>query len=271
MIHVRKLKPDTTMAGFIPATVTLILFGIISIFFGLIWGITIVAGVFILYSFLSLIAFLRTKAYNYLVAVFALLFYGIFLAISQAGIFFTGNTQIPKLFLLLGVIFFVWLSYLMISKRAKWRGRDIFEIAAQGIRETENGFTERPQPLDKINLSKEELIGFADYLSKNLIVFPFRESSRIVFVIIKMGKEFSLVYAFKNNYDHMSWVSIDFEGSVTVKISQEDYLDYKENLTFDRLGKSLGNLFIQFFYLYKSGEGIRILDKLNEAHIGVFS
>jgi len=271
MMTVRKLKPDYDITGLLPATITLILFGIVSIFSGLKWGITVVAFVFILFSIFSLIAYVRTNAFNYLIALFALLFYGIFLAISQGGIFYTGNTQIPKLFMLLGIIFFVFLSYLLISKKAKWRGRDIFEIAAQEIREAENGFTGRPQPIDKIPLTKEELFGFAEYLSKNLVAFPFREAHRVVFVIVKMGKEFSLVYGFKNNYDYRSWISIDFEGNLTVKISQEDYLDYKENLTFDRLGKSLGNLFTQFFYDYKKGEGIRILDKLNEASISPFS
>jgi len=93
---------------------------------------------------------------------------------------------------------------------------------------------------------------------------------RWTMVSVKMGKEFDFLY--NPNYDYLSktWISFDFEG-LSVHISKEDYLDYKEDLAFDHLCELLGQLMITFPDFYMRGDKVRILDRLNSVKIGLFS
>jgi hypothetical protein len=54
-------------------------------------------------------------------------------------------------------------------------------------------------------------------------------------------------------------------------MSKKDYLDFKEELSFDQLCDNLGKLFISFMEYYKKGETQRILDRLNELKLGLMS
>jgi hypothetical protein len=42
-------------------------------------------------------------------------------------------------------------------------------------------------------------------------------------------------------------------------------------LAFDQLCTSLGQLFIEFFELYKKGEGIRVIDRMDDLKLPVLS
>ena len=42
------------------------------------------------------------------------------------------------------------------------------------------------------------------------------------------------VLGFHQGYENTTWISFDYEGNVSVNISQKDYLKYKENLTFNQ-------------------------------------
>jgi hypothetical protein len=80
-------------------------------------------------------------------------------------------------------------------------------------------------------------------------------------------------YLLLSNYDYSedTWVAFDYDGNVTVNISKEDYYEYRENLSFDELCESLGNLFTEFLEMYKSGKGVRIIDRLNDLKICIFT
>ena len=54
-------------------------------------------------------------------------------------------------------------------------------------------------------------------------------------------------------------------------IAHKDYLDYREQLAFDPLCASLGQVFIDFFELYNKGEGVRAIDRMDDLRIGIFS
>ncbi len=60
----------------------------------------------------------------------------------------------------------VWLVYLMATQKGKWKGRNIFELAARNVNDTVNGYTERPRPAGKVEYTKSELFGFADFIRK---------------------------------------------------------------------------------------------------------
>ncbi|RLD80317.1 MAG: hypothetical protein DRJ10_07600 [Bacteroidetes bacterium] len=67
-----------------------------------------------------------------------------------------------------------------------------------------------------------------------------------------------------------SWVAFSFDGNVSVNISKEDYLDYKEDLAFDQLCKPLSEVMIEFIQLNVKGEQVRIIDKMNNLKINIF-
>jgi hypothetical protein len=153
----------------------------------------------------------------------------------------------------------------------KWRGREILELAATPIEETGNGYTARPLPVGKTEYSKMDVTAFAGFAAKHLIAVPYIEKESVVFVPIMMGREFSYVLGLQPDYAKGTWVSFDFNGNVSVNISRDDYLTYKENLSFDQLCKSLGDLFIDFFELFKRGESVRIIDRMDALGLSAFS
>ncbi len=58
---------------------------------------------------------------------------------------------------------------------------------------------------------------------------------------------------------------------VSVHISHKDYLDYREPLAFDALCDSLGQVFIDFLELFSKGEGVRVIDQLDNQKIAILS
>jgi hypothetical protein len=58
---------------------------------------------------------------------------------------------------------------------------------------------------------------------------------------------------------------------MSVNISREDYFEYKEDLSFDRLCESLGDVFAGFLDLHRTGTAVRIIDRMNAVRVGFFS
>ncbi|MBN1819639.1 MAG: hypothetical protein JW833_02925, partial [Prolixibacteraceae bacterium] len=137
--------------------------------------------------------------------------------------------------------------------------------------EGSESYTERPRPAGIVEYSKYDIIDFSNYLKRIMVGLSFQEENRIVFIPIKQGKEFSALYNPKFNYLEKTWISFDFTGQVSVHISRKDYLDYKEDLAFDHLCESLGQLFITFADFYMRGDKVRIIDRLNSVKVGLFS
>ena len=73
------------------------------------------------------------------------------------------------------------------------------------------------------------------------------------------------------SYVDRTWIAFDYDGNVTVNIAQSDYLNYQEDLSFDQLCTSLGNVFIDFLDLFSNGKGVRIIDQLNAMPTNIFS
>ena len=97
------------------------------------------------------------------------------------------------------------------------------------------------------------------------------EADRVVLVPVKMGQEFSILYGSNLDTVNNTRVTIDFEGNVSVHLSRRDYLDYREDLSFDNLCQGLGNLVIDFYDQYLNHQEVRILDKVNSIKVGLFS
>jgi hypothetical protein len=274
MQRIKKLKPDRNVKGFLPALFSLVSGACVAIIFGPAAGLKIIGIIILIYATFGLIAVIRTSAISYLISTVYMYCMGLYVVFLEFREFYHKQIYLTleAKFMLIWVTFFMlWAIYLLLTKRAKWRGRDIMEAAAENVDAGEFTYTPRPRPVGKLEAGKEEILSFARYLKKYLVVMPYYNQEKVLLVLVKMGEEFGVLFGPNINYWNRTWISIDFNGNVAVNISKEYYLDFKENLSFDQLCESLGNLFIRFYEHYKKGEEIRIIDHLNEMKIGPFS
>ena len=274
MQRIKKLKPDFDFRGPLPFIFVAVVGGCTAVLFGPGIGLDTVGIIILVYATFALIAALRTSSVIYWVStiyMYCLGTYIIFLEIRPySGRKFVLTPEAK--FLLVWVLFFlIWMLYLLFTRRAKWRGRDIMEAAAENVDSGDSSYTNRPKPITRIEYTKDELFSFANYLKKNLVAMPYYNHEKVIFVPVKMGEEYGILFGPNVRFLDRTWISFDFEGYVSVFISKDYYLDYKENLSFDQLCDSLGNLFIKFFEQYKNGEEVRIIDHLNDMKVGLMS
>lgn len=272
----RKLKPDRGIQGLVPAIVSLLVFFFTAIIFNLTIAFNILGGIMIFYAFIfGFWSFVKLNNYYFLISAFYLLAFGTILILLDLPDDFNGPAPVftdeLKVGLLFFYVFMFWLIYVGYQKKLKFRGREIMELAAQDVEEGPESYTERPRPAGKVEYSKYDLIDFANYLKRVMVGVTYEETNRIIIVPIKQGNEFNALYNPNFNYLEKTWISFDFDGQVSVHISREDYLDYKEDLAFDHLCESLGQLMITFADFYMRGDKVRITDRLNSVKIGLFS
>ncbi len=270
MFSIHKLRADHSIVGLIPALSSLFIAALIGIFFGREAAFTFLAIVFWGFSIYTFTGFWRTRNPHFIPPALYLLFGG--LVIFNHDPSFRGNPPpMISLFLLLTGAFLFWTVYVMLTKKVKWRGREILEMAAAPVEETGDGFTNRPLPGGKTSFTKQQIIEFAKFASRNLIAVPFIGDNKVVFVPVMMGREFGFILGLKRDYMDDTWVSFDFDGNVSVNISHSDYMKYQEALSFDQLCASLGDLFVDFIETYHRGEGVRIISRMDNMHVGIFS
>jgi len=151
--------------------------------------------------------------------------------------------------------------FVLISKQINWKYREILELAAGPVEGAADGFTSRPFPSGSAEYSREDARGLARFLLKYVIAYPIFEADRVVLVIPRYM--WSYLIFFKRNYVNETYIAFTDSGQVSVRIARPDYLAYKEELTFDQLCASLGDLFQQFMGLYRQGEAKVIIERLN--------
>jgi hypothetical protein len=273
MTLVRKLKPDRNITGVIIPLSILPIFGLTTFIFNATTGFYTLAGMIALFSFFYLYSFIRTGNGGQLVPSLegGFLFY-MFLVIATddfSGVFDRAEFALAYFS---GLIFIgVLLIYVLFTRKAKWRGREVFELAAVSVDDTGNGYTSRPRPVGKAEYSQKEMNAFAQFCARHLIALPYKTSKNITLVPVKMGDEFGRLLGLLGDYRDATWVNFDVNGEVSVHIAQKDYLDYREPLAFDTLCNSLGQVFIDFFDLFNKGEGVRVIDRMDDLKIGLFS
>ena len=268
----RKLKQDNRITGLVPALICLLIGAVIWVLIGPEEALISVAAFYFLYAGFSFWIYLRTHNMSFLAASMWQLLFGVFLVTRpDHPLIIVPDEKVSGMVVVLLLASTVWLLYYLLTKRAKWKGREVFELASMAIETLPDGFTERPRPAGSISYTRDELMGFSAFLSRNLVAMPYYEDNSVVFVPVKMGDEFSFLLNREKFRQNRSWIAFDIHGNVTVNISRKDYLDYKEELSFDQLCGNFGNLFIQFMEYYRKGEAERILYKLNELGLGLTS
>ncbi len=171
-----------------------------------------------------------------------------------------------EIFAVASALFLIAFVFVLISKRINWRYKEILQLAAKPVTGTTDGFTSRPFPTGPAEFTREDALGLARYLKKNVIAFPFIESDRVVLVIPEYMWSYMLFL--KRNYKKGTYVAFTDAGQVTVRIAKNDYQKYKEELTFDQLCVSLGDLFKQFMQWYREGAPDKVFALLNSSGKG---
>jgi hypothetical protein len=273
MYFLRKLKPDWDITGLLPVISLLTLFFIVLIFFGFHPAFKVLGLGIAVIAIFTIISFVRTNSYGYLMSAIYVSSLAIFVNTLPIEYLESGGKLPPfsQFMAFVTVFFLIWVVILLLTRRTKWRGREVFEMAAQNVDDVSEGFTTRPLAAGKIDATKSQILGFAEFLKRNLVAMPYKEESRVVIVPVMMGREYEFLYRPNTDYLNKSWIAIDFKGNISVSMAKNDYLTYQENYSFDQLCNGLGQVFIEFFEMYKKGEGVRILDKLNSLRINVFS
>jgi len=143
------------------------------------------------------------------------------------------------------------------QERFEINSRRLFRLAADLIRDTSGGFTERPYSTGKLTFAKDELLGFSRFLNGKYVAKTFHMEERIFF---SSSMNRSLVNL--EDPKEVSHVVIDFEGNISVSISEKDYKDYKNRFSFDQVCSSMAAVFERFLGYYRQGLETRIITEL---------
>ena len=133
----------------------------------------------------------------------------------------------------------------------------IFKTAARTVYSATNGFTSRPYSAGSAEYTKEQIIGFTHYLSGKIIVFPVYRENGIYLTFSMRRSPLSI-----REPTEISYVYFDYEGKITVHISETDYRRYKAELSFDQLCESMSDVFKRFLNYYINNQESRIIPEL---------
>lgn len=172
---------------------------------------------------------------------------------------FLKATYFISFFLIVLFVIINWNSFYS-HERFEANSRRLFRLASERIYQSENGYTGRPYTGGKVECTKEELLGFARYLQGNYVARAFYYDTNVS-LSFSMNKSLVVI----NEASEVSHIKIGFDGGMSVKISDRDYKDYHEKLSFDKLCASMIDIFSRFFEYYRSGLEQRIITELKSA------
>jgi hypothetical protein len=270
MFFERKTKdPSILKMIWFPVTMIVSFFGIASLA-GFGPAFYVIGGMFFLASVMPFITFWRTRNSGYLAVTLYLIF--LFLVCVSAPPALKDKSQVGLIPLYLVGMYITMLvvAYLAFNRKLRWRGQEIFELAALPVEDIGDSFTSRPRPTGQVPISKTEMIRFVDFVTRNLIAFAFREENRVIFVLALPGNDTPYLLGLKKDYLADTWVAIDYDGNISVNITEEDYLLFKQDLDFDQLCQSLGNVFVEFLELSKNGQDSQVIDRMNALRLHPF-
>lgn len=245
--------------------VTVVFLALMALSFSLAMGfgalITISAAI------LTGIMYIRTRNNYFLPGIAGHLIATPFLIMLALGMYPAYKTIIILLVMLM-LAFHTLMILFTLQKKTKWRSREVLELAATPVGEFTNGYTNRPMQAGKANYSIDELLSFSKFIRQHLIAIPLREKERIIFII---NIPWGAMVSFNSRYLDRSYVAFDFEGNISVNISQQDYFLYKDRLAFDQLCTSMGQLFIGFMEHFQRGETSIIIDQFNALKMNIIT
>jgi hypothetical protein len=170
--------------------------------------------------------------------------------------FLSLETYIPHVIVGFGALFLTWPVFYG-NEKLESNARKLFNLASEHVHEAFNGFTDRPYSACKTEYTRDEIRGFARFMRGEKIVKSIIQKE-VIILAFSMG-----ISPLKEpDLQQISYVSFDNEGNISVHISEYDYKRFKEELTFDHLCASLGDIFMRFLEYYKKGLENRIIIEL---------
>lgn len=170
--------------------------------------------------------------------------------------FLSLKTYVAHVIVSFGALLLTWQVFFG-NEKLESNARRLFNLAAEHVHEALNGFTDRPYSASKTECTRDEIRGFARFLGGKKIVKSIIQD-KVVILAFSMG-----ISPLKEpDLQQISYVSFNNEGNISVHISEYDYKRFKEELTFDQLCASLGDVFKRFLEYYKKGLENRIIVEL---------
>ncbi len=215
-----------------------------------------VLGVLVLLIFLSFTLFswlqVRTKKSGWF---YINLFIHLLLLASVILISVKQNWKISLFVFLLPLIFVSGFIFLLI----KYPSGSIYALLERAGKKTntvQDGYTNRPFHLGAIENSVDEIVSFSEYLHKKGWAVAITEENRIK-LIFSSGL-FWYFHFIKPDYNKNTYAEIDFKGNISIHIAERDYKKFKQELTFDELCDTFGNLIIFMFNMFKENQQFKI-------------
>lgn len=260
MYVIRKLKREKFNKELLIPIIVLLAFFVLLKILGIDFAYLFLAPVLFLAGIYGFLTYRRTSNRGYLLQSIIM---GLAVIMSSLVAFY--GTDIPKEYIVPVIVLLVMtlpvLIYMSLTKKIKWRLREILELAARPVDEIKNGFSERPYPVGQVQYNGIELDGFSYFMKRNLIAIPVHDRDRVAFVL---SQDYRFTLGFDNTYQNKTFILFESDGRVLAHISKRDYLRYRDHLAYDQLCDSLGKLFIEFFDQYRRGESLAILERLDE-------
>lgn len=271
MFYERKTKDRKVWKNFIYPITVLLTFFILFSTVGVAPAFYTLGILYLIMTIMPFITLLRTRNSGFLAVTMFLFSASLLFFSAPFAIKNNNEVGLVPIFIACMYVSFLITAYLTFNRKLKWRGQEIFELAAMSVEDTDDNFTARPRPAGHVAISKTEMIRFVEFITTHLIAFAFKEEKRIVYVLTLPGKDMPYLLGIKKDYIKDTWVAIDFDGNVSTNITQEDYLLFKQDLDFDQLSQSLGNVFVEFLELSKTGKESQIIDRMNALRLHPFS
>lgn len=271
MFTIHKLRSDRSFWMILLPFLALAGAALAGAFFGAPGAYSFLAAVFIAYSAYTFLTFIRTHNAGFVVVALFQLTAGVVMALRLPATMDTRPPGLPIFIVAMMTLFLVWTVILAVTKRIKWRGREVLELAAAAVEQTQNGYTGRPLALGKTGLDRRQILAFAEFARRHLLAATYVGDDRVALVPVREGHEPAFILGLKGDHTGETWVRFDFDGNVSANISQRDYLEYREALSFDKLCESLGNLFVEFVEMFGRGEGERIMGRLDSVGLPFYT
>jgi hypothetical protein len=266
----KKLRPDHEYWGFLVPIFVVLLFASMFTLFGINAAFYSMMVVFSLVCMYNIFIVVRTGNPSFIIVAVYLLSAALFMLVAPTAIN-SGNKDLPK-FVILPMIFFGSATAgQFFMKNLKWRGREVFELAAENIDTTFGGYTNRPLPAGGTEVSFHKVNAFAEFAQRKLIALVVKEPGRILFFPIKENQEIIPLFMLRKQMDQMTYVAFDRDGHATVQISEKDYLAYRQDYSFDLLCAAMGELFIELINDFANGEEKAIIERMNQVGYGHFA
>lgn len=176
---------------------------------------------------------------------------------AHADTFFSLPTFIIHLVIIIAVLLLWGIRIFSHQEKLETSARALFELAAENVSETHDGYTNRPYAAGKSVLHADELRAFARFMESACIVKSRFDADNVTLLFSMTVSPLA-----KQGYSKTSRVLFERDGSMSIQIAPSDYRHYKEQLTFDQLCQGLAEVFKRFMQHYHDGVESRIMTEL---------